>query len=112
MANKRQQIALAKREQKALERRQKERRRQEIAMYKREHKARAKEQIELQRLIAGLIEMLQSYLKLHYGDPATGRIGATLDGPTMARLTSASALRALLLEISSRPKTKSAKDGA
>jgi hypothetical protein len=67
--------------------------RQAIASAKRAKRRAAREQ----KLIALLIEALQNYMSLHYGNPATGRAGAILDGPVIARLAAAATLRALLM---------------
>ena len=45
-----------------------------------------------------LMLMLTEYMRLHYGNPETGKHSAILYGPTIARLSAAASLRALLKE--------------
>jgi hypothetical protein len=55
----------------------------------REHKRWVKER-------AHLIMLLRCFVRSHYGNPATGRMGSILDGPDIAAQATATALLALL----------------
>lgn len=48
------------------------------------------------RLEKKLVELLTEYMRFHYGNPATGRMGVILDGPVIASLSAAASLHALL----------------
>jgi hypothetical protein len=56
----------------------------------------------MEKLSTDLIGTLSKYLALHMGDPSSGRTGALLNGPVIARLAAASSLRALLMEVRQR----------
>lgn len=51
----------------------------------------------IKKLKTDLVPMLDEYLRSHYGNPATGRYAAVLDGPVIAKLSAASTLLSLLL---------------
>lgn len=67
----------------------------EFARHKRERELKRK--LERHRNDA-LIVLLSHFIDRHYGNPASGRLGAILTGPVGARLSHASSLRALLIE--------------
>lgn len=67
-----------------------------MAADERRKKLRAKSRSELMVLQGDLVRMLDRYLNLQYGDPASGRRSGVLDGPAIARMAAAATLLALL----------------
>jgi hypothetical protein len=63
----------------------------------RDARQRQREEKLREELRNALIVLLTRYMKLHYGNPATGRTSTVLNGPVIARLSAAASLHALLI---------------
>lgn len=57
-----------------------------------------RQKLRAQKRRALLLELLEEFIVLHYGDPSKAKMGAVLYGPTIAALSAAATLQSFLLD--------------